>query len=177
MNIAARKFQMVKNRRLCEYTWEKYLETVYPEWWASIYYNRWPVHIIYYSDFDNKLAYKSAQEYLLYIFRYATMKDIKKYFRKLINNQIKAIKMCFGEELGELISNYLPININIDSYFYVHKSKFIDEGYYFVEKMDRYAVDDKMTLNQVSCAVRGNPPSPYIHLRFRNTPINRINKL
>ena len=53
INFEQRKWEMQLKRRFIDiFEWEKYLETVYPDWWNCLYNSMWPVRIIYY-NYDN----------------------------------------------------------------------------------------------------------------------------
>ena len=111
MNIdySKRKTLLANARKaIPEDVWYKYLETTYPEWWKSIYGNKWRVNIIYYGRSDGH-----ADEYPLYVDKTSTMYDIMSKFYKFLTFQKTAISMCFGEDVSGNIIQHLPIMILI----------------------------------------------------------------
>ncbi len=130
-----RKLELAKNRKsLSEETWSNYLEQAYPEWWKKDYSNKWKASIVYYpSNYShNKNTISSSYIFEFYVNKFSTLNNIILMFNKFLACQKRAIMNCFGNDIGEMIYNYLPKNFEPkNNYLYVHKRghKKDNEGY------------------------------------------------
>ena len=163
-NFINRKMDLAKSRKsITEYEWYSYLENNYPEWWKSIYGNKWPVTIIYYGRNDGH-----ADEYPLYVDKTSTMYDIMSKFYKFLTFQKTAIAMCFGRDVSGNIIQHLPeTNFDIENnYIYIHKRIFnIDNSVDF----KRYPVPNNKSLMHL-CGELCSQDTTNINLRIRKNP-------
>ena len=146
MNNSERKLAMIKNRKsLSEEKWSNYLEQAYPEWWKKDYSNKWKASIVYYpSNYSqNKTAISSSYIFEFYVNKFSTLNNIMMIFNKFLDCQKIAIFNCFGNDIGEIIYNYLPKNFEPKyNYLYVHKrGQTIDNDGYIIPTYQRYIPD------------------------------------
>jgi len=166
---AQRKQQLSENRtKITEDEWYDYLEQCYPEWWKSIYGNKWRINIIYYSENDEN---PDPTVYPLYIHKNSTMQKIITNFDKMLKYQKTAIKMCFGNDISENIIKHLPNNKLdvINNYIYVHKRIFNIDG---SVNFTRYRVPNDKTLVRL-CGYLCEQDTANINLRIRLNPFNK----
>lgn len=136
INFYKRKEQFANTRKsISEDEWYNYLETCYPDWWKSVYSDKWRINIIYYSNTCE------SEKYPFYVKKGYTMYQIMKMFYNYLLSQKSAITMCFGMDISNNIIKYLPENdfCPEDNYIYVHKRIFNIDGSinfkrYYVEK-------------------------------------------
>jgi len=165
--------QMQKNRQsILTEEWAKYLENAYPHWWEQEFKNIWFFNIIYYSpNYDSNTM--SSIIYRFHSNRFSTMKQIRYEFNAFLSQQHSVLKLCFGNDIYEIIKNYLPPIPNLsDNYIYVHKylPDNVDgrEGLSFM----RFKTDDTLTLNHLM----GKLPfqnHDIINLRIRSKKFNK----
>lgn len=166
---AQRKQQLSENRtKITEDEWYDYLEQCYPEWWKSIYGNKWRINIIYYTENDEN---PNPTVYPLYIHKNSTMQKIITNFDKMLKYQKTAIKMCFGNDISENIIKHLPNNELdiINNYIYVHKRIFHVDG---CVDFIRYRVPNNKTLVRL-CGDLCGQDTTNINLRIRRNPLNK----
>ncbi len=153
-------------KKISEDEWYDYLEKCYPEWWKSIYGNKWRINIIYYSDKD-----ESPTTYSLYINKTNTMQQIMNNFSKMLKYQRTAVQMCFGSDIAENILNYFPNNefSMTNNYIYVHQRIFNIDG---TIDFTRYCVPNDKTLVRL-CGFLCEQDTTHLNLRIRRTPLNK----
>ena len=168
-NFSERKWQMQQNRRFQDiFEWEEYLESAYPDWWASIYDYRWPVRIIYY-NIDNTYT-----EFTFHVYRYATMESIMKRLYSLLQSQFCAISSCFGHDIAMIIYNYMSDLFDPKNNFLYYHSRPLDVDDPNSRKQYRVLLNPTTTLNELSCATRNDPiKSRYTNLRMRAMPTKK----
>jgi hypothetical protein len=113
-------------KAISEDEWYEYLEKNYPDWWKSVYHNKWRINIIYYDT-------NGSTVYPMYINKNYTMEEIMIHFYKILMSQRLAIYMCFGKDISGNIVKFLPeIDFynqhktykTLNNYIYVHKRIF-----------------------------------------------------
>ena len=97
-----RKLLLANARKaISEDEWYKYLEKNYPDWWNSLYHNKWRINIIYYDTNGSSI-------HPMYINKNYTMDQIMIHFNKILINQRLALDMCFGKDISTNIIKFLP---------------------------------------------------------------------
>lgn len=107
-------------KAISEDEWYEYLEKNYPDWWKSVYHNKWRINIIYYDT-------NGSSVYPMYVNKNYTMEQIMIHFYKILIAQQLAINMCFGKDISGNIIKFLPeidFYTQSKSYIYVHKRIF-----------------------------------------------------
>jgi hypothetical protein len=166
INIPHRKKLMQQTRQFQDnIQWVDYLENTYPEWWYSIYKDKWPVRIIYYNN-DN-----SYVEFYLHTNRYSTMESIMKKLYLLLNAQLSAISACFGQDIATIINQYMPTPFDLyNNYLYYH-ARPLDVNDPNQKKTRRVRLNTTTTLNELICAQRCVfQMTRYTNLRLRSLP-------
>ena len=108
-----RKLLLANARKaISEDEWYKYLEKNYPDWWNSLYHNKWRINIIYYDTNGSSI-------HPMYINKNYTMDQIMIHFNKILINQRLALDMCFGKdisilELSEMLKNIIDYKGKIE---------------------------------------------------------------
>ena len=163
-DYSKRKSLLANARKaLSEDEWYCYLESCYPEWWKSLYGNKWRINIIYYGNPDG-----SSEVYPLYIEKTATMYEIMEKFQKFLKFQKSAISMCFGSDISGNISKHLPEDnfCPENNYIYVHNRKSnIDGSINFI----RYCVPNNRKLIHL-CGDLCHQDTTNLNLRIRKNP-------
>ena len=142
---------------------------------------KWKIILVYYSDTDNKLAYKTAESYEFSVNRNSSMLDIKKNFQRFLKNQQLALEMCFGTDIALKIAEYMPqIEFSILNSLYVHQhlSLSYPTSVDYISK--RALIDDKMTLSELCGHLRTEirrSPTNELYLRLRTMPLKLTRKL
>jgi hypothetical protein len=174
--IQMRKRVFAKSRSsISEKTWIEYLEEAYPDWWAAVYKDKWPINIIYYTD-DLAFANLSPkhQSYPFYVNKNSTMRDIMLAFWKFLNAQYIAIQMCFGD-VASLITQHLPKLFDIgESYLYIHKhhSDFYSEYKIIKNTYSRHIVPNDQKLIRL-CGELCTQNTDCINFRLRYGKIDK----
>jgi len=90
----------------------------FPKHWENIYKNKWPIRFVYY-DHNNTVSLHQ-----FYLNRHSNMHSILNIFAKYLECQKLAINNCFGNDIAEIIINYLPTSLSdndiIDNSIYVN---------------------------------------------------------
>lgn len=164
IDYSKRKSLLANARKgISEDEWYYYLETFYPEWWKSVYGDKWRINVVYYGNRDG-----SSEVYPLYIRKNSTMYEIMSEFSKLLVCQKSAISMCFGTDISGNIIKHLPeseFDIK-NNYIYVHKRIFnIDNSVDF----KRYPVPNNKSLMHL-CGDLCHQDTTNLNLRIRKNP-------
>ena len=117
MDIAQRKRKMkIQRRTILDSEWSEYLKNNYPEWWEEKYGYLWDYNIIYYSPNGNIITYNFQDDPSI------RMQEIIQKLYNFIIKQHMIIKLCFGEDIYNLVKIYLPGPFeNKDNYLYIHQ--------------------------------------------------------
>lgn len=161
-----RKELLANNRKaLSNEEWANYLYIAYPAWWDKLYKNIWFFTILYYPPNASSFT-PSCIAYPFQSNRFSSMKKIRHEFNAFISQQHLTIKLCFGEDIYEILKNYLPQISNLhDNYFYVHRylpSYPDDKNLSF----NRYKLKDDLLLNGLMADLHYQDNS-IINLRIR----------
>uniref|UniRef100_A0A6C0AXX4 Uncharacterized protein n=1 Tax=viral metagenome TaxID=1070528 RepID=A0A6C0AXX4_9ZZZZ len=169
INFEKRKWEMQLERRFIDiFEWEKYLETVYPDWWNSLYNSMWPVRIIYY-NYDNSLT-----EFYFHINRYSSMDYIMNKVYLLLKQQFAAVSSCFGHDIAFIIYNYMSDLFDPNNNYLYYHSRPLDIDYPNSNKINRVLLNPTTTLNELSCALRNDPViSRFTNIRLRAKPYKK----
>ena len=172
--IQKRKMALARSRKcISQIHWYKYLEKNYPDWWESVYGNKWLVRI----DFTDIFGTAFKEEfhiYYLYVNKNSTMQEIVATFSKMIKNKNNSLKMCFGEDILSNILKHctIPNTFDPNDYFvYVHKTMINHGSNAELPKVykARQRIEDNMKLNRLAGQLVGQDEhNLYIHLRIRN---------
>ena len=169
INFSERKWELQKSRRFQDiFEWEKYLELVYPAWWASIYRDKWPVRIIYYNA-DN-----SFTEFHFHVYRYTSMESIMKKLHSLQMGQFHAICSCFGHDIAMIIYNYMSDIFDPKNNFFYYHSRPLNVDDPNGCKITKVLLKSTTTLNELVCTTRNHVvKSRYTNLRMRSIPTKK----
>lgn len=144
-----KKKMQLQRKSISNEDWSKYVETCYPKWWDSEFKNIWYFNIIYYPpNHDSKIYLPISIPFNAN--RFSTMKEIRYNFNAFITQQHSTLKLCFGDDIYQIIKKYLPDIPNLsNNYIYVHKYLPDDvdgnQGLSFI----RYKTNDNLTLNRL----------------------------
>lgn len=159
-----RKMLLAANRKtITEDEWYLYLETCYPDWWKSVYGEKWRINIIYYGSQDGH-----SDVYPMYINKNSTMYQIMVKFHRQLLFQRSAIKICFGSDISGNIIKYLPETdfCPENNYIYIHnRQSNIDGSMNFT----RYPVPNNKTLIRL-CGDLCHQDTTNLNLRIRRNP-------
>ena len=169
INFAHRKFQLQQARKFDDiFQWNEYIMKAYPEWWESIYGNKWPIRIIYYNN-DNTNTF-----FHFYVNRFETMNSIMNKLHSLLRAQFNAVCSCFGHDIAMNIYDYMSDLFDPKNNFFYYHSRALNHKDPYFTKIDRICLNSDTTLNQLSCALRNDPViSRYTNIRMRATPIKK----
>ena len=163
-------------------SWTNYIEQNYPDWFENEYKNKWPIKIVYYRD--------SVPTILTFYFNgWIPISNLKVKFKKLIECQHLCIKNLFGDDIANIIIQYLPQIPDIcNNYLYIHMHIPCADniGYEWgnfhlrpmKDKIYRFRIPEDYTLSNINRALRKYPQSSrYTILRFRDIPLQKIKYL
>ena len=165
MHLLTEQLQKIRYS-LTKEEWSNYLQDTYPDLWKQEFKNVMFFNIIYYPTNYHYQSHPSIV-YPFYSNCYSTMKQIRFKFNKFISQQHLVIKLCFGNDIYQIIKNYLPELSNLsNNYIYIHKyiNKYIPRQ---ILSFNRYKTDDNLTLNQLIEKLP-NQKHDSINLRIRN---------
>ena len=98
--------------------YQEMIRMKYPNEWKSMYKDKWPVRIVYY-DCNNVVSLHQ-----FYLHRHTNMYSIMNLFAKYLICQKLALINCFGNDIAEIIMEYLPKILTdkniVDNSIYVH---------------------------------------------------------
>ena len=132
--IECKKNIQDQRKALSEEEWKIYLKKSYPNWYENCYGDSrfpilgnfikdsmWKVNIVFYPTNMEKLETQSFK-YTFRISRHTTFNTILRSFSEFISKQHIVLKLIFGEDIYEILKNYIPnYEMNLENYFYVHK--------------------------------------------------------
>ena len=168
-DLEQNKTMFAKARQISDQVWIDYLENAYPDWWAALYKDKWPVNIVYYSDNIIQGIAHSTQ-YPLYVHKNSTMREIMMLFKKQLQNQCAAVRMCFGD-MSELILQHLPCVNDFnpdDTYIYVHRH--VNKGQYISSYCRLIVPNDRKLIHL--CGDLREQDTSCLNLRIRRVPLN-----
>lgn len=129
----------------------------------------WDFKIIFYPKNGKNLENISIVYYFR-TYRFSSMSDILFEFSKFIQNQHLILKLIFGNDIYNLIKNYLPdIYINQKNYLYIHRHQFNHRGE--VIGFNRTMIPSNLKLNCIRQMVDMNQDLTIINLRLRSNPV------
>tara|TARA_B100001121_G_C18596996_1_gene577564 strand:- start:504 stop:1097 length:594 start_codon:yes stop_codon:yes gene_type:complete len=148
------------------YNYQEMIRLRYPEHWAKMYKDKWPVRIVYYDK------NQECNIYEFYINRHTNMKNIFSMFKQYLECKKIALSNCFGNDIADLIMSYLPTilenNDIINNNIYVHaRVPNLKNGKFITQH--RLIVPEDYTINQLHGKLSQFAPqlSRYTMLRIR----------
>jgi len=131
----------------------------------------WDFQIIFY-PLDYKSGITHSLTYKFNAYRHSTIGDILNNFEKFIKNQQLVLKIIFGEDIFNIIKQYLPNPyIGENNYLYIHKHVFDKHG--FPSGCTRKKIPNEKTLNTIRTILDPNQDITHINLRLRSKKLEK----
>lgn len=134
--------------------------------------NMWEFNMIFYPLNYNIYSSHSLM-YKFNIDRNTSFGEILKKFQKLIKNQQLVLKIIFGEDIFNIMKNYLPNpDIGENNYLYIHKHIF-DYKTSLIVGCKRQMLPNEKTLNNIGTILDPNQDICQINLRLRSKKLEK----
>ena len=184
--IVCKKNIQDQRKALSEDEWKIYLKKSYPNWHENCYGDSkfpilgkfikdsmWKVNIVYYPINLERQEIQS-EKYTFRISRHTTFNSILKEFAEFITKQHLTLKLIFGEDIYEIIKNYIPnFEMTSDNYLYIHKHLFENQGSYRIcTKFKRQKLPGDDRINCIRKYLDFEQNIHEINLRLRATKLS-----
>ena len=136
------------------------------------------INIIYYdnNEYENTGIKTRANVYNIKIYKHYKTLEVIKIFDKFLIYQHNSIKRCFGEDIGNVIIQYMPIPIkleNIDNlYFYIHSLTSVLDKKKNQLNFKRHIVSNEEKLVNLHNSLIEKKDTT-LNLRLRRIPLNK----
>lgn len=175
-----------QRKAISDLDWRVYLKETYPEWHDECFGDNrfpilgkmsknqmWKVNIIYYPTNLEKSEIQS-HKYCFRISRHSTFNSILKEFAEFITKQHLTLKLIFGEDIYEIVKNYIPnFEMTPENYFYIHKHLYENQGCYKIcSRFRRQKLPEDDRLNCIRKYLDLDQNIQEINLRLRATKIS-----
>jgi hypothetical protein len=133
--------------------------------------NMWDFQIIFYPlDFSSEGGLSLTYKFNAY--RHITIGEILNNFQKFIKNQQLVLKIIFGQDIFNIIKQYLPNPyVGDNNYLYIHKHVFDSRG--FATGCTREKIPNEKTLNTIRTILDPNQDITQINLRLRSKKLEK----